>query len=164
MEDSLVGYRIVPIDESEKVGTVSKCTMRPLTEDEIDELANAATPARVSNENWLLKMAEMYHADDNCVVMKTLLQNINLELDIRNRIVTKKFLFDNLDIFAAHKFDVKKVPHDKLNVVIEMSRPVLCEKPYRFSEVKRNIMNNIISEMIKYNICETSGKIFLKGF
>ena len=136
---------------------ISKCEMRPLSEEEITKLAEADTPAKVPNMERLQKIAEMYPADDNCVVMETLMQNINSQLETQDRRMIKEFLFDNLDIFATHKFDVGKVPHDKLNVVIEIgNRPVPCAKLYRLGEVRRNIMNTIISEMIKYDIIEES--------
>ena len=131
--------------------------MRPLSEEEMTKLAEADTPAKVPDMNRLQKIAEMYPTDDICVVMKTLMQNINSQLKTQDQRMIKEFLFDNLDIFATHKFDVGKVPHDKLNVVIEIgNKPAPCEKPYRLGEVKRNIMNNIISEMIKFDIIEES--------
>ena len=107
---------------------ISKCEMRPLSEEEITKLAEADTPAKVPNMERLQKIAEMYPADDNCVVMETLMQNINSQLETQDRRMIKEFLFDNLDIFATHKFDVGKVPHDKLNVVIEIGNRPACKR------------------------------------
>ena len=102
--------------------------MRPLSEEEITKLAEADTPAKVPNMERLQKIAEMYPADDNCVVMETLMQNINSQLEAQDRRMIKEFLFDNLDIFATHKFDVGKVSHDKLNVVIEIGNRPACKR------------------------------------
>ena len=70
-------YRIVRINQSGQIMEISKCEMRPLSEEEITKLAEADTPAKVPNMETLQKIAVMYPADDNCVVMETLMQNIN---------------------------------------------------------------------------------------
>ena len=121
-------YQIVRINQSGQIMEISKCEMRPLSEEEITKLAEADTPAKVPNMERLQKIAEMYPADDNCVVMETLMQNINSQLETQDRRMIKEFLFDNLDIFATHKFDVGKVSHDKLNVVIEIGNRPACKR------------------------------------
>lgn len=104
----------------------------------------------------LQRIAELYPADDDCVVLKTLIRNNNQEIDQQDRRMIKEFLFDNLNIFATLKFDVGKVSHDKLIVVINIgNKPVPCGKPYRLGKVRRKIMNNIFLEIIKLEMIST---------
>ena len=60
-------------------------------------------------------------------------------------------------MFAAHKYDLGRVPADIAKVSIDIrDNHIPCCKPYRMGEVKRKEMNKIINEIKLHNIIEES--------
>lgn len=71
---------------------------------------DANTPFNISYMRRLLKMGKIY-PDNNCAGLETLIKVINYKLNSQNREVIEKFVFNNLDVFAMHKFGIVKVSY-----------------------------------------------------
>ena len=149
-------FQLIKITKGNNFKVIKEGSIRPVT-------ANDCEVIKLNEEGRNIKIgrqmiaAETYFGDSTDSLMQTLEKGINPNISNDEKNQVRELLWNFRDVFATHRFDLGKIPHEWLNVKIDLGgSPAPCSKPYRLGEIKRRIMRDIIREMIKFDIIEES--------